>query len=338
MPYQRYTIHFMIAGIMALAFNSPPVSAQGASYAPSTNRSYSSLEKDILIYADNRFTVTQTGSATVQLPMLFDGNFQPCYTSTAPTEEDPTVITISGIPALNLQLGVKIGWTTRYWAPTKFKIEGYNNYGSSPGWKTLADVSDYAQSDYSLTETGTDAYSQLRFTFYAAAGADGKMGLSELFFLHAEAAQAYDGLMVKYQPNGNVLIGKTSQTNTSYKLDVNGDVRANRVVVNTTGADYVFDSAYQTMPLDSLQKYLTQYHHLPGMAPASIMQQQGLSLGEAYTQLLSQLEQSTLYILQLQKDIKAKDTTIATLRNLLPRMDTLERRLSALENAQTTRP
>jgi hypothetical protein len=41
--------------------------------------------------------------------------------------------------------------------------------------------------------------------------------------------------------NGNVLLGKTSQQNSNYKLDVEGFVRARKVVVNTTGADFVFD-------------------------------------------------------------------------------------------------
>ena len=40
---------------------------------------------------------------------------------------------------------------------------------------------------------------------------------------------------------GNVLIGKSSQINTTYALDINGNARANEVVVNTTGADFVFN-------------------------------------------------------------------------------------------------
>jgi hypothetical protein len=46
-----------------------------------------------------------------------------------------------------------------------------------------------------------------------------------------------------------VLIGKTSQTNLAYKLDVNGNIRANKIVVNTTGADFVFDPGYHLLPL-----------------------------------------------------------------------------------------
>lgn len=68
---------------------------------------------------------------------------------------------------------------------------------------------------------------------------------------------------------GNVLIGKTSQTNTSYKLDVNGTGRLNQVVVNTTGADYVFDPGYRLNTLHDLERYISKEHHLPGIAPAA---------------------------------------------------------------------
>jgi hypothetical protein len=102
---------------------------------------------------------------------------------------------------------------------------------------------------------------------------------------------------------GNVLIGKTSQTNTSYKLDVNGDVRANKVVVNTTGADFVFDSTYQLITLDSLNSYINVHHHLPDIPSARQMQQQGMSLGEAYTRLLQKMEEMTLRMIDMQKQI-----------------------------------
>lgn len=49
-----------------------------------------------------------------------------------------------------------------------------------------------------------------------------------------------------YESSGNVLIGKTSQTNTGYILDVNGSARVNEIVVNTTGADFVFEKNYVT--------------------------------------------------------------------------------------------
>lgn len=97
---------------------------------------------------------------------------------------------------------------------------------------------------------------------------------------------------------GNVLIGKTTQANTSYKLDVNGNIRANEVVVNTTGADFVFDSTYQLTSLDSLKSYIDRYHHLPGISSAAQMQKDGMDIGTFCTQLLKRNEELTLYLIR----------------------------------------
>ena len=47
--------------------------------------------------------------------------------------------------------------------------------------------------------------------------------------------QTLNGNHIVLQPSANVLIGKTSKTNSEYKLDVYGKMRADEVVVNTTG-------------------------------------------------------------------------------------------------------
>jgi hypothetical protein len=104
--------------------------------------------------------------------------------------------------------------------------------------------------------------------------------------------------------SGNVLIGKTSQANSGYKLDVNGNARGNEVVVNTTGADFVFEPGYSLMPLTTLDKYLQANHHLPGVAPAQEMTQNGLNVGENQTILLQKVEELTLYVIQQQKEIE----------------------------------
>ncbi|MGI8952508.1 MAG: hypothetical protein ACR2FN_13100 [Chitinophagaceae bacterium] len=102
--------------------------------------------------------------------------------------------------------------------------------------------------------------------------------------------------------SGNVLIGKTSQVNTTYKLDVNGSVRANKIVVNTTGADFVFESGYKLSSLQSVELFIDKYKHLPGIASAKQMQNDGLNVGEMNTKLLQKVEELTLYVIQLQKE------------------------------------
>ena len=102
---------------------------------------------------------------------------------------------------------------------------------------------------------------------------------------------------------GNVLIGKSSQTNTAYILDVNGIARVNRIVVNSTGADFVFNPVYRLPALSSVEKYIQANHHLPGIAAAAEMQKDGLDLGDNQTRLLQKIEEMTLYIIEQDKKL-----------------------------------
>jgi len=114
--------------------------------------------------------------------------------------------------------------------------------------------------------------------------------------------------------NGNVLIGQTTQNNTAYKLDVNGNVRANQIVVNTTGADFVFEPAYKLLSLSAVDLYIKQNHHLPDIASAKQMQADGLNLGENQTKLLQKTEELTLYLIEKDKQLKEQQTQIDALQ------------------------
>ncbi|MDP4209182.1 MAG: hypothetical protein Q8928_10250, partial [Bacteroidota bacterium] len=101
--------------------------------------------------------------------------------------------------------------------------------------------------------------------------------------------------------NGNVLIGKTSQTNTTYKLDVSGKIRADEIVVNTTGADFVFENNYKLRPLSEVETFIKQNKHLPDVAPAKEMQTNGVSMGDMQAKLLQKVEELTLYSIAQEK-------------------------------------
>jgi hypothetical protein len=124
-------------------------------------------------------------------------------------------------------------------------------------------------------------------------------------------AGPYPGvLQIDY--NGNAAFGGNTASN--YKLDVYGNLRANEVVVNTTGADYVFDTTYRLPSLQNLDKYVHTYHHLPDVSPASQMQQEGLSVGENQTLLLKKIEELTLYILEQDKKMAKMQSELDDLK------------------------
>lgn len=106
-----------------------------------------------------------------------------------------------------------------------------------------------------------------------------------------------------FAQDGNLLIGKTSQTNSAYKLDINGSARANEIVVNTTGADFVFDHQYKLPKLSEVKTYIDDNHHLPEIPSAEDMKKDGLNVGEINIKLLQKVEELTLYSIEQNKQI-----------------------------------
>jgi hypothetical protein len=100
---------------------------------------------------------------------------------------------------------------------------------------------------------------------------------------------------------GNVGIG-TSTPASSYKLSVNGKIRAKEVVVETNWSDFVFAEDYKLMPLDELEKSIKQNRHLPGIPSEKEVAENGVSLGEMQAKLLQKIEELTLYVIELKKE------------------------------------
>lgn len=114
---------------------------------------------------------------------------------------------------------------------------------------------------------------------------------------------------------GNVLIAKSSQVNSAYHLDVAGGIRCDSIVVNTNGADFVFDKDYQRMSLDTLGGYIERHKHLPGISSSTEMQREGVSLGSMQTKLLQKVEELTLYIIDQNKRIEKLEKENAEMRS-----------------------
>lgn len=121
--------------------------------------------------------------------------------------------------------------------------------------------------------------------------------------------------------NGNVLIGKNSQVNALYMLDVNGTIRANEIVVNTTGADFVFSDDYKLLSLKELEESIKENRHLPGIPSADNMQRNGMTLGQTNTLLLQKIEELTLYLIEQNKTIEKMQIENATLKQRISNLE-----------------
>lgn len=107
-----------------------------------------------------------------------------------------------------------------------------------------------------------------------------------------------------FKPNGNIGVGTTDPG--SSKLAVEGLLSARRVKVTQASPwpDYVFDKTYDLPKLDTLEKFIDQHKHLPQLPSAATVNAEGVDLGEVNRALVQKVEELTLYIIQLNKEIQ----------------------------------
>ena len=89
-----------------------------------------------------------------------------------------------------------------------------------------------------------------------------------------------------------------------FLLSVNGNVRAKRVKVYTTWADYVFEKDYKLLKLNEVEAFINKHGHLPEIPSAVEVEKNGIDIGEMNKKLLSKIEELTLYVIQLNKEIE----------------------------------
>lgn len=162
------------------------------------------------------------------------------------------------------------------------------------------------QGYFALTTTGnsTATGGAAGFSIVTTAPNSFNNGYSDLQSFYAGVG--YIAPMVLQRQGGNVWVGDPTALNNfndNYKLNVNGNIRANKLVVNTTGADFVFEPNYKLITLNQLEKYVTANHHLPGIETANAMQKDGVDVGDNQTKLLQKIEELTLYIIDQNKKL-----------------------------------
>ncbi len=127
--------------------------------------------------------------------------------------------------------------------------------------------------------------------------------------------------------NGNLGIG-TAYPGT-YKLAVNGSIRAKEIKVETGWADYVFREEYDLPTLEEVEKHIKEKGHLINIPSAKEVEEHGVHLGEMNKLLLEKIEELTLYTLQQQEEI---DQYRENMLQLAQKLEVMEQRLDNLKN------
>lgn len=139
--------------------------------------------------------------------------------------------------------------------------------------------------------------------------------LSSALVIAPWVSQNNDSVGIRLDHEGNVSIG--FRQNFGFKMAVNGNVGINGDILSNgmvkmnkarvevaNWPDYVFESDYQLLSLDSLNMYITQNGHLPGIPSYEDVMEEGIDLGEMNALLLKKVEELTLYIIQLHNNGK----------------------------------
>jgi hypothetical protein len=156
---------------------------------------------------------------------------------------------------------------------------------NSAGVNSTFTVSKLANTDDVASFKGTDFFSHFAF------------GVNEDTYIRG--GKASSNVIIADLTN-NVGVGTP---NPAYKLDVCGTMRAKEVRVATGWCDYVFADDYILKPLSEVETFIKENKHLPDVTKGSIIESEGLEVGKTSAQMIKKIEELTLYVIDLQKQV-----------------------------------
>lgn len=102
-----------------------------------------------------------------------------------------------------------------------------------------------------------------------------------------------------------------SGTDDLFKINANGLMQSREIIVTLNQfADYVFDSTYALMPIDSVDAYIQQNKKLPNYPSEAEILQKGASVNEMMVKQQATIEEMMLYIIELNKKMAALQAKI----------------------------
>jgi len=127
--------------------------------------------------------------------------------------------------------------------------------------------------------------------------------ISGLNFWKPSGSNGFGNYFMFISDQGNVSIG--TDDSKGYKFAVKGKMIAEEIVVKLHGnwPDFVFKKEYGLMSLEDVECFIKENSHLPNMPSASEVEEAGIPLGEMNAKLLQKVEELTLYVIELKKEI-----------------------------------
>ena len=105
-----------------------------------------------------------------------------------------------------------------------------------------------------------------------------------------------------YYNTGNVCVGTDTPES---EFTVDGTITTREMKVQLTGwPDFVFEKNHKLMPLSKLEKHIKKQKSLPGIPTNKQVVKEGVLVGEMQAKLLEKVEELTLYVIELDKEVK----------------------------------
>jgi hypothetical protein len=171
---------------------------------------------------------------------------------------------------------------------------GKVSYGimNGSGGMVLVDNTEFVPGDYHNTESSVSAQSVNL--------ADHKPGETNSTLIYAGAAH-FSSI-------------PTNQTPSVTKIE-GGVVTADEVRTKAwkIPPDYVFEKDYQVRSLEEVERFVKKHKHLPEIPSGKQMQRDGISIGDMHMRMLKTMEEMTLNMIALNKQVKVQQAKNAEL-------------------------
>ncbi|MBS7563818.1 hypothetical protein KHS38_05330 [Mucilaginibacter sp. Bleaf8] len=171
-----------------------------------------------------------------------------------------------------------------------------NIKGSSPGLIKLNPAADNGEASIQFNTKASESDNTAKWAIGPGVYSTGSN--------FAIGSTLFGGAVATFQTNGNVAIGTTDAK--GYKLAVAGKLIAEEVNVKLQASwpDYVFKPTYKLPPLKEVKSYIDKNKHLPDMPSEQEVAKEGISLGEMNRILVKKMEEMTLYMIDLKKEVE----------------------------------
>lgn len=197
---------------------------------------------------------------------------------------------------------------------------GFSPYASAGANDALKIIGNNTSSNFGTQNLNPNGYSGVEYIDHNGATSiftGYKNGTGE-FRINNVATDGHINFMtnsttrVHISNSGSVGIGTNKTSDANYKLFVETGIRTRKVKVDQlVWADYVFESSYRLPTLQEVEKYIKEHKHLPDVPSAKEVEEKGLDLGDNQAVLLRKIEELTLYIIEMKKEIAELQQKVA---------------------------